>query len=662
MSKDWRNQFPSRRGIFLMGGAIAFTGLTARLAELQLFRAAEFDSKATENRIRLEPSPAHRGTIYDRSGRILAGAKRNFYVTIRPELIRGDRTVADIVDELAKVLPLSDQKKRSILQEASQRAAFSDILVADDLTWEEFAKVNVMAPELDGVSAEVGELRSYPLQGAFYHTIGYVAKAAEKDTMLIIESELKKTGENPASPEGKARIATIRRLYKHPQMRVGKIGLESYGETELKGVAGKQRMLVNASGRVIDRLPSEDVAGVSGSEVVMALDAELQNYAISRFGNEAGSAVVIDVASGEIVCMMSTPSPDPNLFVSGIARAPYKALQEDERNPLYHKAYDGVYPPGSTFKIVVAAAALESGTMKPEDRVHCSGRVWYYNRFYHCHKPEGHGWVNLRSGMAQSCDCYFYAAAQRTGIEKIAEMAKKFGLGHRYELGVTGGKVGSVPNNEWKLANVKEKWYDGDTISAGIGQGYVTTTPVQLAVMCARIAGGHAVPNPKLIVSGIPVPDQTILPLGDVSEKTLELVRDGMYAVTHGGTASRQADLDPNKDMPAPYTGAHMSGKSGSAQVRVIKMEERDSKGAAIKNDKLAWKMRDHALFVAYAPADKPRYACAIIVEHGGSGSSVAAPFAKDILAHALRYDPGAKKAFVPEKQELAAAAKATPT
>ena len=300
--------------------------------------------------------------------------------------------------------------------------------------------------------------------------------------------------------------------------------------------------------------------------------------------------------------------------------------------------------------------------MKPEDRVHCSGRAWYYNRFYHCHKPEGHGWVNLRSGMAQSCDCYFYAAAQRTGIEKIAEMAKKFGLGHRYELGVTGGKVGSVPNNEWKLANVKEKWYDGDTISAGIGQGYVTTTPIQLAVMCARIAGGHSVPNPKLIVSGVPVPDQTIRELGDVSEKTLELVRDGMFAVTHGGTASRQVDLDPNKDLPAPYTGAQMAGKSGSAQVRVIKMEERDSKGAAIKNDKLAWKMRDHALFVAYAPTEKPRYACAIIVEHGGSGSGVAAPFAKDILAHALRYDPGAKKAFVPQKQELAAATKAAPT
>jgi penicillin-binding protein 2 len=661
MSKDWRNQFPSRRSLFLAGGGIAFAGLTARLAELQIFRAAEFDAKARENRIRLEPAPPHRGTIYDRTGRILAGSKRNFYVTLRREQIK-QRSVSDILDELGKILPLSDSKKRSIMQDATNQPGFIDILIADDLTWEEFAKVNVMAPELEGVTAEVGELRSYPLQGAFYHTIGYVAKANEKDVVRMIESELTAAGESPDSLAGDARVKAIRRLYKHPAMRVGKIGLESFGETQLKGEPGKQRVLVNASGRVINRLPSEDVSGTPGAEVVLSLDAELQNYAIQRFANEAGSAVVIDVASGEVVCMMSTPAPDPNLFVSGIASGPYNALRDDERNPLYHKAYDGVYPPGSTFKIVVACAALESGAMKPDDKVHCSGRVWYYNRFYHCHKPEGHGWVSLRSGMAQSCDCYFYEAARRTGIEKIAEMGKKFGLGHNYQLGITGGKIGSVPNDEWKRANVKEKWYDGDTISAGIGQGYVTATPFQLAVMCSRIAGGHSTPDPKLIATGVPVADQTAQELGDVSEKTLELVRDGMFAVTHGGTATRQQNLDPENQFPAPFTGAHMAGKSGSAQVRVIRIEERDSKGAAIKNDKLPWKLRDHALFVAYAPTDKPRYACAVVVEHGGSGSSVAAPFAKDILAHALRYDPGARKPFVPQKQVVASAAETPPT
>jgi penicillin-binding protein 2 len=304
--------------------------------------------------------------------------------------------------------------------------------------------------------------------------------------------------------------------------------------------------------------------------------------------------------------------------------------------------------------------------MSPEDRVHCSGRAWYYNRFYHCHKPEGHGWVSLRQGMAQSCDCYFYEVARRTGIEKIAEMAKRFGIGHRYELGLTGGKQGVAPNNEWKLNNprIREKWYDGDTISAGIGQGYVAATPFELAIMAARIAGGPSVPNPRLIASGVDVPDRTVTPLGAVSEKSLELVRDGMYAVTHGGTGTRQQNLDPDNTLPAPYTGAHMAGKSGSAQVREIKASDRDARGKTLeKQADKPWTERDNALFVAYAPTDKPRYACAILVEHGGSGSQAAAPIAKDILAHALRYDSGAKKPFVPDKREVADASdQAKPT
>ncbi len=656
MNRDWRNQFPSRRNMFLVTGGILFTGLTVRLAELQLFRQAEFETKARETRIRLEPAPPHRGTIYDRTGRVLAGSKRNFYVTLRPELA-GDRTqIIDVIDRLSRIVTLSENRKRSVTQEATTGPRFRDILVADDLTWEEFAQVNVMSPELSGVSAEVGELRSYPLQAAFYHTIGYVQKANEADITRMIEIELKAVNENLESPAGKARAAAVRRLYRHPAMRVGKSGIEAYGEVELKGEPGKIRMLQNAGGRVIDRLPSDDLAGKPGAEIVLSIDAELQNYAIQRFGVEAGSAVVIDVATGDVVCMMSTPAPDPNAFVSGIGSTLFKSLQTDERNPLYHKAYDGVYPPGSTFKIVVAAAALESGAMKPEDTVACPGKAWYYNRFYNCWRPEGHGTVNLHTGIQKSCDCYFYRAAERTGIEAIADVAKRFGLGHRYELGITGGKVGSVPNDAWKRKVVGQQWYAGDTISAGIGQGYVTATPFQLAVMCARIAGGESAPDPHLIVSGMKVPDNTITPMGQFKPGVLEAVRSGMFGVTSepGGTALRYGALDEKNELPAPYTGARMAGKSGSAQVRVISAAERDARGRAIANDKLPWKLRDHALFVAYAPTDKPRYAVAVVVEHGGSGSSVAAPFARDILAHALKYDTGARKAFVPQQREVA--------
>ncbi len=665
MNRDWKNLFPSRRMIFLGAGGVVLVGLTARLAELQLLRQAEFETKAREVRIKLEPAPPHRGTIYDRTGRELASSKRNFYVTLRPEVAGpiGDRQqknkdIADVIERVGRLLRLTDAKKRTLLQDATTPPAHRDILVADDLTWEEFAQVNVMAPELAGISAEVGELRSYPLQSAFYHTVGYVAKANEADIQRMVEHELTLADEVADSPEGKARAGAVRRLYKHPAMRVGKQGIESYGEQALKGEPGKVRLLQNATGRVIDRLPSEDLAGKPGVDVVMSVDAELQNYAIQRFGNEAGSAVMIDVATGEVMCMMSTPAPDPNLFVSGIASGPYKALREDERNPLYHKAYDGVYNPGSTFKIVVAAAALETGAMDPNETVHCSGKAWYYNRFYNCWRPQGHGTMNLRSGLANSCDCYFYRAAEKTGIEEIAKIAKRFGLGHRYELGVTGGKSGVVPNNEWKLNHprIKERWYPGDTISAGIGQGYVTATPFELAVMTARAAGGASVPNPRLIVGGLAVPDNDITPMGEFKPGVLELMRDGMMAVTAGGgTAAASGSIDPNNELPAPYTGARMAGKSGSAQV--IGLDKyRDSRGHAISNDKLPWKLRDNALFVAYAPTDKPRYAVAILVEHGVSGSRVGAPIARDLLAYALRNDPGAKKPFVPKARDVASA------
>ena len=670
MSRDWKNLFPSRRMIFLAGGGVVFLGLTARLAELQLFRQQEFETKAREVRIKLEPAPPHRGTIYDRSGRELASSKRNFYVTLRPEVASDasdkhtrQAEIGDVIERIGRLLRLTDAKKRSLLQDATTPPAHRDVLVADDLTWEEFAQVNVMAPELNGISAEVGELRSYPLQAAFYHTIGYVAKANQADISRMVDAELTAAGETLDSPEGKKRMAAVRRLYKHPAMRVGKQGIEAYGEMALKGEPGNERLLQNATGRVIDRLPSEDLAGKPGADVVLSIDADLQTFAIQRFAADpstrAGSAVMIDVATGEVMCMMSTPAPDPNLFVSGIADSPYQALRQAEENPLYHKAYDGVYPPGSTFKIAVAAAALESGKVDPEETVNCPGKAWYYNRFYNCWRPEGHGRVNLHTGLQKSCDCYFYHAAQKTGIEEIAKVAKRLGLGHRYELGITGGKAGVVPNNEWKLnaPRIKEQWYPGDTISAGIGQGYVTATPFELAVMCARVAGGPGMPDPHLIVNGIRVPDPTITPMGEFKPGVLEAVRAGMFAVTSegGGTAVRSGELDPEGKLPAPYTNARMAGKSGTAQV--ISLDKlRDSRGKAISNDKLPWRLRDHALFVAYAPTDKPRYAVAVVVEHGVSGSSTGAPIARDLLAHALRTDPGARKAFIPRARDVAAA------
>lgn len=664
MNRDRNRAFPSRRTIFLVGSGLVWGGLTARLAQLQIFQAKEYEVKATENRIRLDAAPPHRGAIYDREGKILAGSKRNFYVTLRPESIDPSSSVPELLDRMAQVIPLSDVRKRQILQDAASQARFVDILIADDLTWEEFSRVNVMAPELSGVSAEVGELRSYPYVGAFFHTVGYVQKASEKDIARMLDADLTANKISPESDQGKARGVALRRLYKHPQMRIGKMGIESYGEDALKGTPGKQRVLVNAAGRIMDKLASDDIAGDPGREVVLSLDAELQSYAIQRFGDEAGAAVVIDVKTGHVLCMMSTPAPDPNEFISGISQTLYSEYVNEVKNPLYHKAYEGVYPPGSTFKPIVAMAGLESGAIHPEDIIHCAGHADYYGRIFHCYKPEGHGAMNLHNAIAHSCDCYFYAMAQRTGIEVIAAMAKRFGLGHRYELGLTGGKTGDVPNDAWKRARFKEKWYDGDTISAGIGQGYVTSTPFCLAVEAMRIAGGPSAPYPKLVLSGFDVPDSEMTALGDIKAQNLDLVRAGMYGVCcePGGTAfpylPNRGQLDPKGELPAPYTNAKMAGKSGSAQVRGT--IERDAKGKqTTKEETLEYKLRDHAWFIAFTPHDNPRYACAVLVEHGSHGSQTAAPFANDILAMCLKNDIGNKPIYQPKKQIAKAAPKA---
>jgi penicillin-binding protein 2 len=654
---NWRPSFRTRRAVFLGGAGIAFGGLVARLAELQLVRGQEFDQLAESSRVRLDPAPPPRGVIYDRNGVILATNKRNFYLTLTPEQVGGPERIADTLDRLRELLPddqaeggsrITEARRRRVLEEASRQARFVEIEVVGDLTWEEFARLSARAPELTGVSAKVGELRAYPYGAAFAHTIGYVQRANDRDIRRMIEAELKAGGLDPEAPAGKDRASAVRRLYKHPQMRLGKQGIEAYAEQTLKGAPGKAPMLVTASGRVIDELPVENPPK-PGRDIVLSIDAALQARAIEAFGQEhSGSVVVMDVHSGEIIVMVSTPAFDPNEFVSGISTEKYDQYLKDEMLPLYHKSYDGTYPPGSTFKVVVAAAVLEAKTMKPEERVYCSGRVWYVNRFFHCWRREGHGSMNLHTALQHSCDCYFYEAARRTGIEAIAEMAKRFGLGHRYELGITGGKAGIVPNDAWKRKAVGEQWYEGETLSVGIGQGYMQASPLQLAVMTARVAAGEAARAPKLILSGVEVGDPDVRPLGSLSEDTMTRLRAGMFAVTSeaGGTAVRAGELDPEGKLPPPFTNARMAGKSGTAQVRVITAAERVT--GVLRNDQLERRLRDHALFVAYAPADAPRYAGAVIVEHGDSGSRVAAPILRDVLAETLRRDPGARPAFKP--------------
>ncbi len=629
-SKD--SEFTRRTLVAGAVGGVLWSGLIARLIQLQLIEGDEYAELATENRIRLDPAPARRGVIYDRFGQKLASNKRNFYVMVVPEEVDD---LQSTVERISRYIPLSDRKKRQILVQARSQARFVPVPVADDLSWEDFSKINVHAPEFKGVYAEVGELRSYPMGAAFAHTIGYVARPNREELDNVVAEEIARLNIDPQNVAAVRGIRSrMQRIYRHPDMRLGRQGIEQFAESYLRGSPGFSREAVNAAGRVVERLDSSDVAPKDGGDIVLSFDAEIQKFAINRFGDEAGSAVVMDIRTGELIAMASTPAFNPNDFVSGISQAKYNLLLENEKSPLYHKAYDGLYPPGSTFKMVVGAAALEAGVVTPQERIYCGGKTWFGGRDFYCWKRGGHGAMDLHTGIQKSCDVYFYEVARRVGVQKIADMARRFGIGHVYELGLTGGAKGVVPDPAWKAENLREPWYEGETLNYGIGQGYLTTSPLQLAVMTARIAREDHAHTPNLFVGGMAPPESNAPVFELPDQEIVQRLRNGMFAVTSeaGGTAMRAGDVG---------NGKRLAGKTGTAQVRRITTAERAT--GVLKNEALPWRFRDHALFVSYAPADDPKYVCVVVVDHGGGGSSTAAPIARDIMEETLRRDPSSK-------------------
>ena len=606
----------SRRTMLAAGaGGVVWATLLARLFQLQVLEGDRYASLAAENRVKLELAPPERGRILDRFGTPLGAHRRAGRVTLVGEQVED---VPATLRRIAELIDLPAARQERIVRDAARLASFVPVIVAEELTYEDFARMTVHAVSLPGVRVEMASTRSYPRGRDFAHVLGYVARASERDLGRLTE------GANPSETE------LIRRLFKHPDMRTGRLGIEYLAEEWLRGTVGRRRIVTNAAGRVIEELPSDDLAPKAGRDVSITIDADLQRAAIERFGDESGAAVVLDIESGDILALVSTPTYDPNDFVNGISSADYNALRENDRSPLFHKAYDGLYPPGSTFKMVVAAAALATGAVSPERRVHCPGHYWFAGRKWHCWKRGGHGSVDMHSGIKGSCDTYFYEIARLTGVEEIAKMSRQFGFGHRWDIGVTGGKAGVVPNDAWKREALGEQWYEGETLNFGIGQGYLNASPLQLALMTARIATEGRDIRPNLIGVG-PRPPEADLPPADLDPEIMQRMKAGMFGVTSepGGTARSSGDLG--------LGGPRLAGKTGTAQVRRITTEERNSgvrKGASLDR-----KLRDHALFVAYAPADDPKYAISVVVEHGEGGSRAAAPVARDILAYALRTD-----------------------
>ena len=592
----------NRRALF-MGGCMAATMavLAGRMRYLGIDQSDAFSLLAEQNRVNIQLLPPARGLILDRNGKLIAGNEQTYRVVITRE---GAGDVDLVLNRLSHLIPLTQEDLTRVLKDMAKNPAFVPIPVADRLSWEEFSSISLNAPALPGVTPDVGLSRLYPRDTDFAHVVGYVGPVSEKDLEGI---------ENPDP------------LLHIPKFQIGKIGVEKWTEDVLRGSAGNRKIEVNHVGRIMREL--ERAEGQSGADLTLTLDADLQNFLQVRLGDQSAACVVMDVQNGDIMGAVSAPSFNPNLFVRGISNADYRALMDNDHRPLANKVAQGAYPPGSTFKIVTALAALADGQIDTDTTVSCPGYLDFGGRKFHCWKSGGHGKVDLARALAESCDVFFYDVAQKVGIEKISEMGKTMGLGQRHDLPMSAITEGILPTKEWKQARFNQDWRIGDTINASIGQGYVLASPLQLAVMTARVATGRLV-VPRLVkaVDGVEVAIAEALPLG-METSHLQTVRAGMDQVVNGQHGTSYAARIDNAAML-------MAGKSGTSQVRNISAAERET--GVVTNTDLPWKERDHALFVAYAPADAPRYAVAVVVEHGGGGSLAAAPIARDALLRVM--------------------------
>lgn len=576
--------------------------IIARLYYLQVYQADRYKMLADENRISTRLLIPPRGIIYDRNGEMLATNRQNFQAMIVAEQTPN---VQETLNAFKKIMPLSEAEEERVKKDLKRNRSFVPIKIKENLTWEEVAKIQLNTPELPGIIIDEGLSRYYPYGEKMAHVIGYVSSVSEKDIK-----------DDP--------------LLEVPGFKIGKSGIEKLFEKKLRGSGGNLKLEVNAFGRIMKEIERTD--GIPGERVDLTIDARLQSKAFDLFGEESGAAVLLDVNTGEILAFVSTPSFDPNVMAQGLSTEMWNSLVNDEKKPLSNKALAGQYSPGSTFKMIVALAGLESGAIKPESRSFCAGKMFLGSHAFHCWKEHGHGYIDVVEALQHSCDIFFYETAQKLGIEKIAEMSRRFGLGSKFDVGLENEKSGLIPDKAWKLKRFGEPWQQGENLISGIGQGYILTTPIQLATMTARLVNGGYEIKPTFSKVNDEVKNK--IKRINVSTANLDLIKEGMYNVVNkpGGTAWR-SQFD--------YNGQRMGGKTGTTQVRRISMKERQT--GVIAQEDLPWKYRNHALFVGYAPQDNPKYAVAVLVEHGRGGSTVAAPIGGKLLLEAVKLDPTKK-------------------
>ncbi len=598
----------TRRALLLMAAQVAALGaLGDRLYRLQVADGRKYAALAENNRVSTRELAPPRGRIIDRFGVSLAGNKINWRALL---LAEQTTDVPATLDRFSAIIPLDARERVRIDRELKHGRKYIPVVVHDFLTWDDMARIEVNAPDLPGILIDVGTTRLYPQGPTMAHVVGYVAPANERDVAAEPDLAL-------------------------PGMRIGRAGIEQFHDAGLRGTAGSVQMEVNSVGRVMRELDRRE--GVQGETVGLSVDLGLQQAVLARIGDQAAHAVVMDARNGEVLAMVSTPSFDPTLFDSGVSEAQWEQWTGDERTPLINKTIAGLYPPGSTFKPAVAMAALQAGTLRPGDRINCPGYLDIGGTRFHCWAKHGHGSLDLHGGIKFSCDVFFYETARRTGMDAIAAAAHGFGLGTALDIELPHQRIGAIPTPATRRAK-GHHWNGGDTVNAGIGQGFVQVTPLQLATYASRIATGRAVqPHLTRSVNGILQPQAlpATWPTLGLPDDHLAALRAGMFAVVneaHGTAPKARLSL----------AGIQMAGKTGSAQVRRVSRALRES--GHFNSARLPWEFRPHALFICFAPYDNPRYAAAVVVEHGNAAAEVAAPLARDIMTDTLIRDPANRR------------------
>ena len=610
------------RRMFVIGMAkvVILAGIVTRLFSLQINENKKYLTLSDKNRIREWKLPPTRGNIVDYFGNIIAGNLKVYQLHIIPEQVENFNY---LIVRLKTLLELSDKKIQKIIKLKNKLKPWDSIIVSENLSWSQFLKVNNYLYDLVGVKPVMTISRNYPFNDVYTHVLGYVSQPNQEE---IIENK------------------TVQERFV-PGMKIGKLGLEKKFENHLIGTNAIQRYEVNAYGKRINQL--EFQKGSQGNKIRLTLDTEVQKLSAKLLLNKAGSISVMDIYTGDIIAMYSSPSYDPNLFLFGISQDDWELIRNNPLKPLIHKTISGLYSPGSTIKPIVALSALENKIINPNFKVKCTGKTELYGQTFHCWKEKGHGFVSLKNAMKQSCDTYFYEIARLLGVDRLNITAKKFGLGEKV-LGqyFDNEKQGLFPNTSWKKNNLGRGWVLGETLITGIGQGYTQTTPLQLCLMTAQIANGGYKIKPKILVNNKPLSLEQAknsmkfdslhspnLKLFD-DPKNIKIVQEAMFSSTNEiyGTSYKSRIDDPKYQF---------AGKTGTSQVKRISKRERE---LDLKLEQIPYKDRDHALYVAYGPYINPRYAISIIVEHGGSGSKTAAPMAKELFKLIIDRDELRKK------------------